>query len=165
MKVMLLMAASIVGVSLAATARKSPAAPPAPVNPDHILGKVSIAPNQELGVRFKADGDRWLRPETEKQPGGAGALVRISLPVTDATPFPVKGVATRPYLVVSNGLERALQFRALARLKGSREFFEVSSAVESIPAGEESVVRCWESGSLVEEVVLYQFALAPKARK
>lgn len=131
---------------------------------DNIKDKVSVALGQQIHVIFKVEGDRLLQPETFKGPGGNRAAVRIELKVTDATPVPVRGVATRPYLVVSNGFERTLHYRALARLKGSKEFFKISRAGEMIFPGDNSV-KCWESGSLVEEVVLYQFALSPKPSK
>ena len=131
---------------------------------DNIKDKVSVALGQVLHVKFKAEGDRLLQPKTFQGPGDGMATVKIELKVTDATPFPVRGVATRPYLVISNGFDRALHCRALARRKGSKKFFEIGSDMEAIPPGENSL-KCWESGSLVEEVVLYQFALSPKPSK
>lgn len=142
-------------------------APRQAVDPQTIKDKVSIALGQELHVRFKLDGDRLLQPEAVKKSGGSGAGVTIQLKTTDSTPFPVRGVATRPFLAVSNNFERALHCRALARLKGSKEFFEISdlAVIEPAGRGEMLAVRCWESGSLVEEVILYQFALSPRPAK
>ena len=61
---------------------------------------------------------------------------------------------------ISNGSEKPLRFRALARLKGSKEFYQMEGPSEPEKPGGMSAVKCWESGSLVEEVVLYQFTLA-----
>ena len=71
---------------------------------------------------------------------------------------------SRPFLEVYNGFERPLHYRALARLKGSKKFFEIREGVEPVPAAGGSN-KCWEFGSLVEEVVLYQFALSEKPAK
>lgn len=130
----------------------------------NIKDQVSVTLGREVQIKFKVDGNRLLQPETFKGPGDDKATVRIELKVTDATPVPVRGVATRPYLVVSNGFERTLHCRALARLKGSKEFFDISGDMEAIPPGEKSL-KCWTSGSLVEEVVLYQFTLSPQPAK
>ena len=140
------------------------AAPQKAIDPDTIEDKVSITFGQEFHLKFAADGDRLLHPKNAERAGDDKETVEIRLHVTDAAPFPVSGVATRPFLVVSNGFGRTLHYRALARLKGSKEFFEVSDAFEPIAPGDQSM-KCWESGSLVEEVVVYQFTLSPKPSK
>ena len=147
-----------------ATAAAAVAAPRKAIDPDIIKDKVSITLGQQLHIKFAADGDRLLHPKSVKRAGDNKATVEIKLHVTDATPFRVRGVATRPFLVVSNGFERALSYRALARLKGSKEFFQISTGVEPIAPGDQTT-KCWESGSLVEKVVLYQFTLIPKPSK
>jgi len=144
-----------------AMAAVAAAAPQKAVDLDTIKDKVSIRLGQECHIAFAVEGDRLLHPKKVERVGDAKATVRIKLLVTDATPILVQGVATRPFLVVSNGFDRTLHYRALARLKGSTEFFEVREAVEPIAPGDQST-KCWESGSLVEEVVLYEFALSPK---
>jgi hypothetical protein len=137
------------------------AAPLKPVEVKGLEGKVSVKLGQSVGLQFDANGDRLQNPRTVKGTGGGEAKVQIRLETTDSTPFPVRGVATRPFLVVSNGFDRPMNFRVLAREKGSREFFEVDWAGGPVDPGEQSP-RCWESGSRVEELVLYQFALEPK---
>ncbi len=154
----------IITIVAIATAAVTVAAPRKAIDPDTIKDKVSITLGQRLRITFAADGDRLLRPKNVKRAGDDKATVEIKLNVTDSTPFPVRGVATRPFLVVSNGFERALSYRALARLKGSKEFFQISTGVEPVAPGDEST-KCWESGSLVEEVVLYQFTLIPQSSK
>ena len=147
-----------------AIAAEAIAAPQKAIDPQTIKEKVSIRIGQELHIKFAADGDRLLHPKSVKPALDDKATVGIKLDVTDSTPFRVHGVATRPFLVVSNGFERTLNYRALARLKGSKEFFEVDWAGGPAEPGEHAT-RCWMSGSLVEEVVLYQFSLAPKHSK
>ena len=128
---------------------------------DTIKDKASIGLGQQHRLIFTADGDRLLQPKRHEGSGDGKATVEIKLHVTDSTPFRVRGVPTRPFLVVSNGFERALSFRACARLKGSNEFFPISTGVEPVAPGDQTM-KCWESGSLVEEVVLYQFTLLAK---
>lgn len=149
---------------LIATAAVAVAAPAQAVTIDTLKDKVSITLGQQFHLKFTADGDRLLQPKRLERAGDGKATVEIKLHVTDATPVPVQGVPTRPFLVVSNGFERPLSFRACARLKGSKEFFPISTGVEPIAPGDETM-KCWESGSLVEEVVLYQFTLLPKPSK
>lgn len=137
---------------------------PAVETVDRIQDKVRVGLGEEWQIRFQVEGDRLVRPEKVKATGENQAAVGIELKVTDATPFPVEGVATRPYLVVTNGLDRAIECRALARLKGSRKYFEISVANAAIPPGEYATT-CWESGSTIEEIVLYDFALAASPSK
>lgn len=152
------------GLTLTLTAAAF-AAPQKAISPDAIKDKVRITVGQELAVKFKTEGDRLTEPKNLDKPGDGKGTVTIKLKTTDSTPFPVKGVATRPYLVVVNGFEKTLRFRALTRQKGSKEFFEIDEAFDPVPAGEESLLRCWESGSLVEEILLCEFTLSKEAAK
>ena len=138
------------------------AAPQKAIDPDTIKDKVSIKLGQQLHIKFAADGDR-LHPKSVKPAGDDKATVEIKLHVTDSTPFRVSGDPTRPFLVVSNGLDKTLDFRALARLKGSKECFGFSLGVEPIAPGDQTT-KCWQSGSLVEEVILYDFVLIPYSK-
>ena len=147
-----------------ATAAVAVAAPQQAVDPDTIKDKVSITLGQEFHVKFKPEGDQLLQPAKFKGTDDHKASVRIKLGVTSASPVPVPKGATRPFLEVHNGFERTLHYRALARLKGSREFFEIGERAEPLPSGE-GALKCWEFGSLVEEVLLYQFALSEKPSK
>jgi hypothetical protein len=137
---------------------------PAVETVDHIQDKVRVGLGDEWQIRFREEGDRLVRPEKVKATGENQAAVGIELKVTDATPFPVEGVATRPYLVVTNGLDRAIECRALARLKGSRKYFEISVPKAAILPGE-NAMKCWESGSTIEEIVLYDFTLVASPSK
>ncbi len=148
-----------------ATAAVAVTAPQQAVDPDAIKDKVSITLGQEFYLKFKRTGDQLLKPAKFKGPEDNKATVRVKLDVTSASPLPPprKG-ATRPFLEVHNGFERTLHYRALARLKGSKEFFEIREGLEPLPPGE-GASKCWEFGSRVEEVVLYQFALSAKPSK
>ena len=142
-----------------ATAAMAVAAPEPAVNPATIQDKVNLTLGQKLHLTFKLAGERLLQPTISKGTDGDPDTVTASLYVTDATPVRVKGVPTRPYIVVSNGFARTLHFRALARRKGSKAFFAIDDLLKPAAPGEASQ-WCWESGSLIEEVILYEFALA-----
>ena len=106
-----------------------------------------------------------LQPTKFKGTDDDKATVRVKLDVTSASPGPPpREGATRPFLAVYNGFERPLHYRALVRLKGSKEFFEISEGVEPLPPAEERN-KCWEFDSLVEEVVLFEFTLSEKPAK
>ncbi len=150
---------------LIATAAVAVAAPQQAVDPDTIKDKVSITLGQKFHLKFKPEGDRLLQPAKFKGKDDDKATVTVKLEVTSASPVPPprKG-ATRPFLAVHNGFERTLHYRALARLKGSKKFFEIDAGMEPVSPGE-GTNKCWEFDSLVEEMVLYQFALSAKPSK
>jgi len=114
-------------------------------------------------VNLKSEGDRLLPQATGAQANPNDIAVKIAIKETTATPVPPQAHATRPYLGLSNGSDRPLQFRLLTRLKGSNEYREEDSPAEAVNPGAMIAVKCWESGSQLEEMVLYQFTLGPKA--
>lgn len=138
------------------------ATPKQEMDVDKIKDKVRIKRLEEIAVNLKADGERLLPRAPGENAEPDDVAIKIAIKETTATPFRVKGDPTRPYLAMSNGTAKPLHFRTLARLKGSQEFFEVEDAMQPVEPGDMSVVICWESGSDVEEVVLYQFTFAPK---
>ena len=147
---------------LIATAAVAVAGPQQAVDPDAIKDKVSITLGQEFHLKFKPEGDQLLQPAKFKGTDDKKATVTVKLDATSASPSPPpRAGATRPFLAVHNGFERTLHYRALARLKGSKEFFEIDAGMEPVPPGE-GTNKCWEFDSLVEEVVLYQFTLSGK---
>lgn len=152
-----------VAFSLAITAA-GVAAPHKAIDPDSLKHKVRITLGQQLFVKFVTHGDRLLDPKNVERAGNDRATLEIKLGSTDSTPVPVSGVPTRPFLVVSNCFERPLHYRALARLKGSVDFFEVSEGIEPIAPGDQ-LTKCWRSGELVEEILLFQFTLSPNPSK
>lgn len=145
-------------LSLAALLTAFATAPQA-VKVAELKDKVHLKLGQDQYFKFTLKGDRLQHPQGIRPTSKDKDLIAIKLHVTDSTPIRVEGVATRPYLVVSNGFERTLSFRTLTRLKGSKEFLPLDTAIEPIAPGEQGM-KCWESGSLVEEVVLYQFELS-----
>ena len=132
---------------------------PQPVDLEKIKDKVSVKFGEDTVAKLRRDGDRLL-PRAPGEKGDANDVaVKITLKETKDTPFAVQGDPTRSYLSMSNGSDTWLRFRALARLKGSKEYYEVEAPLEPVNPGDMSLVRCWESGKLVEEVILYQFML------
>jgi hypothetical protein len=144
------------------TARSADAEPPKAVDPATIKVKVSIKPDDEFFVEFNRDGELLSNPSKSKKVEAKKPSVRVKLDVTSASPIPPprKG-ATRPFLCVENNFEKTLHFRALVRMKGSKEFVELTEDMNSIPAGE-VFNECWDFDSQVEEVVLYEFKLSDK---
>ena len=109
-------------------------------------------------IALKADAGGQLMPTAKGDT--AGATVTARLKQTDATPFAVKGDPTRPYLTVNNGLGKPVYFRVFAREKGSTEFFEVRDIEQPVEPGGNHILKCWESGSRVEEITLSEFSLS-----
>ena len=85
--------------------------------------------------------------------------------MTSASPEPPpREGATRPFITVTNNFEKSLHFRALARLKGSKEFIAINEDMKLLPAGD-FFQKCWDFDSLVEEVVICEFKLSDKPVK
>ncbi len=147
---------------LIATAGVAVAEPPKAVNTETIKDKVSVTLLEESTVEFKLEGDRLLQPSKSKGTAVKKAAVQVKLRVTSASPVPPpREGATRPFLTVTNNFEKALHFRALVRLKGSKEFFEMNKDMEPLPAGD-FYQKCWDFDSVVEEVILCEFKLSDK---
>lgn len=147
---------------LITTAAVAFAEPPRVVDPTAIKAKVSFKPNEEFAVEFDRDGDQLTNPSKAKQAEAKKLSVKVRLGLTTASPVPPprKG-ATRPYLFVENNFEKTLHFLALIRMKGSKEFVELTEDMKPIPAGD-FFLNCWGFDSQVEEVVLYEFKLSDK---
>ncbi len=113
-----------------------------------IQDKLSAALGDQFFVEFKSDGNRLLQPI--KSNGTALKGVKINFGVTSAspTPPPHEG-ATRPFLTVRNDFDKAVQFRVLVRLKGSKDVFEIVDDMKPLPAGD-AFNKCWDFDSLVE---------------
>ena len=136
-----------------------------PVDLSLIKDKVHIKRDEKITVNLKPDGQRLSprAPGEKVQPGDVA--IRITIKDTKETPFPVKGDAMRPYLLISNSTGAPLHFRVLTREKGSKEFYEEEEPFEPVePMGEghDTIVKCWESGSRVEEFVVFQLTRRPK---
>lgn len=130
------------------------------VDPNTIKDKVSILLGKEIAVDFQRDGDRLRQPKQRQEPADKSAAVKIGLKVTTDSPIPPpRDGATRPFLSVENGFEKSLRFRALVRMKGSKEFVELIDERELLSAGE-TLLKCWGFETIVEEVVLFDFKLS-----
>ena len=135
------------------------------VDPNQIKDKVSITTGEEFFIEFNRDGNQLTNPSKSKKAEVKKLSVQVKLGVTSASPVPPpREGATRPFLTVENNFDKTLRFRALVRMKGSREFFEIDENMKPLPAGD-IFNKCWEFDSSVEEVVLYEFKLSDKRAK
>ena len=135
------------------------------VDPDEIKDKVSIKLGEKFDITFDREGNQLTNPSKFKQAEAKKLSVKVQLGVTTDAPFPPpREGATRPYLTVENNFDKTLHFRALIRMKGSKEFFEIDEDMKPIPAGD-IFNKCWEFDSSVEEVVLCEFKLSDKRAK
>jgi hypothetical protein len=64
---------------------------------------------------------------------------------------------------MTNSADKALHFRVLTRIQRSKEYHELKDTLGEARPNCESIVWCWESGSQVEEVVVFQFQFAPES--
>ena len=146
-------------------AKTKPVAAPKskPVDGDKIKDKVSVKFGAETISTLRRDGDRLLPHAPNEKGDPNDVTVKITIQETTATPTPVEGDPTRSYLSMSNSSDKLLSFRALTRLKGSTEFYEMEEPLEPVKPGELTTVYCWGSGTLIDEMILYQFTLSPEA--
>ena len=131
-----------------------------PVDLQLIKDKVSVKRGEQIVVTLRSEGQRLVprAPGEKAQPDDG--TVKIAVAESTRPPFAVKGDSTRHYLTISNSTGEPLRFRFLAREKGSKEFYEEeapSKPVRSLGEGHRTIIKCWESGSLVEEVVVCEF--------
>lgn len=147
---------------LLATAAVAVAEPPKAVDPATIKAKVSLKADDEFAVEFNRAGDQLTNPLKSKKAEAKKLSVKVKLSVTSASPSPPpREGATRPFLSIENNFEKTLHVRALVRMKGSKEFVELTDDMKPILAGE-TFNKCWGFDSHVEEVVLYEFKLSDK---
>jgi hypothetical protein len=105
---------------------------------------VTIKVGQELYISFTASGDSLVSPKTLADANGPDPIITVQ--VTQNGP-------TRT-LLVTNGYARVLNYRAVARKRGSRK--EVELPVSAIRSGMQSVMTL---GEPFDELVLYEFHL------
>jgi hypothetical protein len=130
------------------------------VDPNQFKDKVSITTGEEFFIEFNRDGNQLTNPSKAKKAEVKRLSLKVNLGVTSASPFPPpRERATRPFLTIENNFEKMLHFRALVRMKGSKEFFDVDENMEPLPGGD-TFNKCWEFDSPVEEVVLCEFKLS-----
>lgn len=148
---------------LLATVSFAAAESPKPVDVESIKHKVTLSRGQEFSIKFKRDGDKLVEPAEVAASDEKAQTVQIKFDVTTASPIPGPKGATRPYLNVANQMDGTLHYRILVRNKGSKEFFETTKGVRPLDA-EGVANHCWEFESLIEEVVLFDFALSQPAK-
>jgi hypothetical protein len=105
---------------------------------------VTIKVGQELFISFIASGDSLVSPKI--LPDGNGPDPTVTVQVTQNGP-------TRT-LLVTNGFAKALNYRAVARKRGSRR--EIELPVSGVRGGMQSVTTL---GEPFDELVLYEFHL------
>jgi hypothetical protein len=124
---------------------------PGSPDPETIDHKIGIKLDQKLFVRFQAEENRLLKPQSYKGKANDKEMVIVELMV--GGPFPGR------VLVVHNHFGRTLNFRALERLKDKPEFKKVSTTVIKVGPG-----QMWchfqPEQTPLEEAVLYQFSLS-----
>jgi|GEM_PF-1233383 len=135
------------------------------VDIDKIKDKVRITLDEEFAIEFNRNVNQLKNPSKTKKAEVKKLSVNVKLGMTSASPFPPpREGAMRPYLTVENNFDKTLHFRALFRIEGSKEFFEIDENIKPLPAGD-IFNKCWEFDSSVEEVVLCEFKLSDKRAK
>ena len=120
-------------------------------DPATIEHKVQLKAETTQFVRFKAERNRLLEPQTYKGKDTDPSIVKIEL----ITGGPVPGRV----LVVHNHFGRTLNFRVLERLEGKREFAKLGKNVIKVGPGK-SWCEFWPTTKPIAEAVLYQFSLS-----
>jgi hypothetical protein len=120
------------------------AAPDDKVDPATLKDKVTIEPGKKLFVQFEQKGDALTGPKTVEK-------------ASDKPPTPTfdfRKMGDNLILMTKNPFSRSLEFRALARTKGRKDYFETSIVpVKSGLFG----LELWQDP--IEELVLFDFKL------
>jgi hypothetical protein len=123
------------------------AAPDDKVEPAKLQDKVTIRLGSSLLVQFEQKGSKLFNPNVVEKPD-------------DKSPTPsfhFRQMGDNLMLVTKNPFPKDLRFRAAARLKGQKTYFETSIVpVKSGLFG----VELW--GDPIEELVLFDFELIPE---
>jgi hypothetical protein len=114
------------------------------LDPSKIKDKVKIKIGEKLIVRFERKGDALSDPKTVKQ-----STADPPTPVFDFNKLD-ESLA----LTTKNPFPKDLKFRAIARLKGQKDYFETS--IVPVKSGLFSV-ELWQDP--IEELVLFEFKL------
>lgn len=145
-------------LAIAMSTITAPFAQAGPASPEPAAPKLSVMRGKEQSIALKADAGGRLQPAANGDAGAARVTARLK--VTTATPIVVKGNPTRPYLTIENGFEKPIHFRVLARDNGSTKFVEVRDISDTVEPGGNYIVKCFESGSRIEEITLTDFSIA-----
>ena len=116
-------------------------------DPAKLKDKVTIAVGKKLVVQFEQKGDALRNPKVVEKPG-------------DKPPTPTFDFIKKDdnlILSTKNPYPKDLKFRALARLKGRKDYFETSIVpVKSGLFG----IELWQDP--IEELILFDFKLVDK---
>jgi hypothetical protein len=132
-------------------------------NRNEVDKRVIASLGEEFAIEFNRDGDTLANPSKAKKAEAKTLSVKVELGVTTDSPFPPpRDGATRPFLSIENNFEKSLRCRVMVRMKGSKEYVEMSDEVSPILAGETSY-KCWDFDTEVEEISLDEFSLTDKS--
>lgn len=137
----------ILTIPAVAHAENTPGGP----DPASIEHKAGIKADQELYLRFKAEGNRLLDPHSYKGKDADKEMVKFEL--MNGGPGPGR------VLVVHNHFGRTLCFRAIVRLQDKPEYAKVTNNVIKVAPGA-TWCHFWPAANPIEEAVLYQFSLS-----
>lgn len=124
-------------------------------DPAAIEHKVQLKAEETHYLRFKADGNRLLEPQSYKGKDTDQDIVKVEL----ITGGPIPGRV----LVVQNHFGRTLRFRVLERLEGKAEFAKINKNSIKLGPGQQWC-HFWPDTKPIAEAVLYQFSLSDEPR-
>jgi len=116
-------------------------------DPATLKDKVTIAVGKKLIVQFEQKGDALGNPKVVEKAGDK--------PPTPS--FDFRKMGDNLILSTKNPFPKDLKFRALARLKGRKDYFETS--IEPVKSGIFGI-ELWQDP--IEELILFDFKLADK---
>ena len=117
---------------------------PKPLDPAQIKDKITIHLDQKLDIQFNQKGNMISEPKVVAAPKLQAPTVHMEF----------SGLDDKPTLSTQNPFTKDLSFRALARHKGRKSYFETS--VWPVKAGI-SGIELWQEP--IEELVLFDFKL------
>ncbi|WP_074308618.1 hypothetical protein [Singulisphaera sp. GP187] len=131
-------------VFLCAAVTTAVAAPNPVVDPSTLQDKVTVAVGKTIAVQFELKGNELTRPKTVEKVANK--------PPTLSLDFRKQGDML--ILTTKNPFTKELKFRALARLKDRKAYFETS--IVPVKAGLLSL-ELWQDP--IEELILFDFTL------
>jgi len=132
-------------ILLLATIPMAAAASDDKIDPATLKDKVTIKLGKKLSVQFEQKGNALTHPEVVEKPTGKPPSPTFDFRKTDDNLI----------LTTKNPFSKALKFRALARLKGHKDYFETS--IVPVESGLFSA-ELWQDP--IEELVLFDFKLS-----
>ncbi|WP_406698504.1 hypothetical protein V5E97_06440 [Singulisphaera sp. Ch08] len=131
-------------VFLLVTVTTAVAAPDQAVDPSTLKDKVTIEVGKSIAVRFEQQGNTLTRPKIVEKAADQPTTLSLDFRKQDDMLI----------LVTKNPFPKDLKFRALARLKGRKSYFETS--IVPVKAGLLSF-ELWQDP--IEELILFDFTL------